>query len=364
MMLPIVDLKAQYSSISEEVVSAVKSVLESGAYILGKNVAVLENSVAKLCGVKHGIGLASGTDALLLSLLALGIRTGDEVITTPYTFFSTAEVVSKAGGKPVFADIDPRTYNLDPALVEKKITSRTRAIIPVHIFGQMADMDPLLDLAKRYGLALIEDACQAIGASYKGHMAGSLGNTGCFSFYPTKNLGGYGDGGMVVTNDDELADRIRLLRVHGSRRRYYHSIPGYNSRLDEIQAAMLIVKLQYLERWNELRRERACLYDQLLKSSEVVTPFVEDWNVSVYHLYVLRLKKRDELKARLERAGINSGVYYPLPLHLQEVFRGLGYQPGDLSKAETAAQETLALPLYPEIPVEAVQRVAEEVLGR
>jgi dTDP-4-amino-4,6-dideoxygalactose transaminase len=364
MVLPLADLKAQYDSISEEIMTAVKSVLASGKYILGKNVAALESSVAKLCGVKHGIGLASGTDALLLSLLALGVGPGDEVITTPYTFFSTAEVISKAGGKPVFADIDPRTYNLNPHLVEKKITSRTRAIIPVHIFGQMADMDPLLDLAKTYSLALIEDACQAIGASYKERMAGSLGDTGCFSFYPTKNLGGYGDGGMVVTNDDELAGRIRLLRVHGSRKRYYHSVPGYNSRLDEIQAAMLVVKLKYLDRWNELRRERAGLYDQLLKGSDVVTPFVEDWNVSVYHLYVLRSKKRDELKARLERAGINSGVYYPLPLHLQEVFRGLGYQPGDLSEAESASQETLALPLYPEIPVEAVQRVAKEVLGR
>lgn len=363
-MLPLADLKAQYSSISEEILSAVKSVLESGAYILGENVAALEKAVARLCGVKHGIGLASGTDALLLSLLALGIKPGDEVITTPYTFFSTAEVVSKAGGKPVFVDIDPRTYNLNPALVEKKITSRTRAIIPVHLFGQMAYLDPLLDLAKRYGLALIEDACQAIGASYKGHRAGSLGDTGCFSFYPTKNLGGYGDGGMVVTDDDELARRIRLLRVHGSSRRYYHSVPGYNSRLDEIQAAVLRVKLKYLERWNALRRERAGLYDRLLKGSDVVTPFVEDWNVSVYHLYVLRSKKRDELQARLAKAGINSGVYYPLPLHLQEVFRGLGYRPGDLPEAERASRETLALPLYPEIPVEAVQRVAEEVLGR
>jgi dTDP-4-amino-4,6-dideoxygalactose transaminase len=360
--LPLIDLKAQYLSISGEILGAVEAVLESGEYIMGKNVAALESAVAGLCGVRHGIGVASGTDALLLSLKALGAAPGDEVITTPYTFFSTAEVISKAGYIPVFADIDPLTCNLDPNCVEKVINARTRCIIPVHIFGQTADLDPLLDLAEKHGAALIEDACQAIGASYKGRMAGSLGQTGCFSFYPTKNLGGYGDGGMVVTGDDVLADRVRLLRVHGSRRRYHHTVHGYNSRLDEIQAAILLVKLKYLEQWNEQRRAIAALYGQLLKGSGITTPFVEEWNVSVYHLYVIRSDERNLLKDRLNRAGISCGVYYALALHVQEVLRELGYRPGDLPEAEKASRETLALPLYPGMSEDDVHRVVEALL--
>jgi len=362
MSIPLLDLKTQYNTLSNEIIAAIKAVLDGGVYVMGGNVRTLENAIAEMCEVKHGVGVASGTDALLLSLIALGIGEGDEVITTPYTFFSTAEVISKVKGIPVFVDIDPRTFNLDVNLVEKKITSRTKAIIPVHIFGQMADLDPLLELCAKYNLQIIEDACQAIGALYKGRPAGSFGNTGCFSFYPTKNLGGYGDGGMVVTNDDKVADRLRLLRVHGSRQRYYHTLPGYNSRLDEIQAAVLRVKLQYLAQWNEARRARAALYDQLFKESAIITPHVKAWNESVYHLYVVRSKERDSLKARLAKAGISSGVYYPLPLHLQEVYKGLGYKEGDLPEAERAARDVLALPLYPEMTEDAVRQVAEAIL--
>lgn len=363
MTLPLLDLKAQYRSVAEEIKVAINSVLESGEYILGRNVAALEASVARICGVNYGIGVASGTDALLLSLIALGIGSGDEVITTPYTFFSTVEVISKTGAKPVFVDIDSKTYNLCPEYVNKAITAKTRAIIPVHIFGQAADLDPLLELAQKYRLSIIEDACQAIGAGYKGKKVGSFGDTGCFSFYPTKNLGCYGDGGMVVTNNDKLADRIKLLRVHGSKSKYYHVLPGYNSRLDEIQAAILMVKLKYLERWNQLRREKAALYDRLLKGSGVITPYVEDWNTSVYHLYVVRSESRDDLMARLVKAGIASGIYYPLPHHLQEVYRRLGYQPGCLPEAERASRECLALPLYPEMTVDDMQRVVDVLLG-
>lgn len=362
MSIPLLDLKAQYDNLSNEIMNAIQAVLAGGEYVMGGNVRALENSIAEMCGVKHGVGVASGTDALLLSLLALGINEGDEVITTPYTFFSTAEVISKAKGTPVFVDIDPLTFNLDVKLVEEKITSRTKAIIPVHIFGQPADLDPLLELSAKYNLKIIEDACQAIGALYKGRPAGSLGSTGCFSFYPTKNLGGYGDGGMVVTNDDNVADRLRLLRVHGSKQRYYHTIPGYNSRLDEIQAAVLRVKLKHLKQWNKARRARAALYDQLLKDSAIVTPHVEDWNESVYHLYVVRSKKRDILKSHLAKAGISSGVYYPLPMHLQEVYRELGYKEGDLPEAETASGEALAIPLYPEMTEEKVRQVVEVLL--
>lgn len=362
MSVPLIDLKAQYNSIKDEIITAINSVLDSGEYILGQNVAALESSVAELCGVKHGIGVASGTDALLLSLKALGVGPGAEVITTPFTFFATAEVISKAGGLPVFADIDPLTYNLDPEKVAEKITPRTRAIIPVHIFGQAADLDPLLELAREHRLAVIEDACQAIGARYKGHRAGSLGHTACFSFYPTKNLGGYGDGGMVVTKDSEIAARLRLLRVHGSHIRYHHSIHGYNSRLDEIQAAVLRVKLKHLNRWNRQRRDRAALYDHLLNGSGIVTPHVEPWNESVYHLYVVRSPDRDLLRARLSGAGIGSGIYYPLPLHLQEVYKELGYRPGDLPEAERAARETLALPLDPEITEDTARLVVKTLL--
>ncbi|MDD4239445.1 MAG: DegT/DnrJ/EryC1/StrS family aminotransferase [Desulfotomaculaceae bacterium] len=362
MSIPLLDLKAQYHTLSKEILAAITDVLASGEYVMGGNVRALENSIAQMCEVKHGIGVASGTDALLLSLIALGIGQGDEVITTPYTFFSTAEVISKVQGTPVFVDIDPRTFNLDVKLVEKKITSRTKAILPVHIFGQTADLDELLELCAKYKLQMVEDACQAIGAHYKGRPAGSLGSTGCFSFYPTKNLGGYGDGGMIVTNDDTLADRLRVLRVHGSRQRYYHTVPGYNSRLDEIQAAVLRVKLKYLAQWNEARRARAALYDQLLKESAIETPHVEAWNESVYHLYVVRSKERDRLKSRLAQAGISSGVYYPLPLHLQEVYKALGYQYGDLPEAERTSCEALALPLYPEMTETKVRQVVKVLL--
>ncbi|GAW94011.1 DegT/DnrJ/EryC1/StrS family aminotransferase [Calderihabitans maritimus] len=361
MGIPLLDLKAQYESIKEEIDAAVVQVLESGRYILGPNVAELEKEIARLTGTRYAVGVASGTDALLLSLVALGVGEGDEVITSPYTFFATAEVISQVGAVPVFVDIDPETYNLDVSQVEEKITKRTRAIIPVHIFGQPADMDPLLDLAQKYDLFIIEDACQAIGAEYKGRPAGSMGNTGCFSFFPTKNLGGYGDGGMVVTNDSEVAEKIRILRVHGSNPKYYHSLLGYNSRLDELQAAILRVKLKYLEEWNEARRRKAALYDELLAGTPVVTPVVREWAKSVYHLYVVRVPDRDGLMQYLKEHGIFTGVYYPLPLHLQKVYADLGYKPGSLPEAEKAARETLALPLYPEITEDQVRKVVKRV---
>lgn len=361
-MIPLIDLKAQYESIKEEVDRAVREVLESGRYILGPNVEALEREIASYCGVKYGVGVASGTDALLLSLLALGIGPGDEVITTPFTFFATAEVIMQAGAKPVFVDIDPRTYNIDVERIEEKINENTKAIIPVHIFGQMVDMERVMQIARKYGLAVIEDACQAIGAEFKGQKAGAWGDAGCFSFFPTKNLGGYGDGGIVVTNDSAIAEKIRLLRAHGSKVKYYHSVIGYNSRLDEIQAAILRVKLKYIDEWNEKRRKKASVYNELLKGMEGVCTPVEDYRgKAVYHLYVIRAEKRERIREALAGEGISTGVYYPLPLHLQEALRDLGYKVGDFPEAEKASKETLALPLYPELPEQDIERIAEAV---
>ncbi|MDA8212052.1 MAG: DegT/DnrJ/EryC1/StrS family aminotransferase [Clostridia bacterium] len=363
MNIPLLDLKAQYNSIRNEIQEAVSGVLESGHYVLGPNVKALEEEIAAYCGVKYGVGVANGTDALMLSLLTHGIGPGDEVITTPYTFFATAEVVSQLGATPVFVDIDARTYNLDVNQIEARITKRTKAIIPVHIFGQMADMDAVMAIARKHNLAVIEDACQAIGARYKGRMAGSIGNTGCFSFFPTKNLGGYGDGGMVVTNDEVVAEKIRVLRVHGSKPKYYHSMVGYNSRLDELQAAILRVKFRYIDEWNKRRAERADEYDRLFAGSEVGIPYAEQVNKHIYHLYIISSLKRDQIKAALAQEGIASAVYYPVPLHRQEVYQSLGYEEGSLPVAEKVARETLAIPLYPELTKKQQERIADIVLS-
>lgn len=358
MSIPLLDLHAQYENIKEEINQAVLNVLAGGQYILGPNVKALEKEIASYCGVKYGIGVANGTDALMLSLVAYGIGPGDEVITSPFTFFASAEVISQVGARPVFVDIDANTFNIDVEKIEAKITNRTKAIIPVHIFGQMVNMDKVMNLAKRYNLIVIEDACQAIGAEYKGKKAGSIGHVGCFSFFPTKNLGGYGDGGMIVTDDEKILDKIKILRVHGSSPKYYHSMVGYNSRLDEIQAAMLRVKFRYIDEWNEKRRIGACLYNDLLIASPVVTPFVADENKSVYHLYVIRTQARDNLANKLSADGISTGVYYPVPLHLQKVYANMGYRAGEMPIVEQMCKEVLAIPLYPELHKNDIERIA------
>lgn len=363
MNVPLMDLKAQYRSIREEVLKAVEGVLEGGRYILGPEVKALEEEVAALCGAAHGVGVANGTDALVLTLDALGIGPGDEVITTPFTFFATAESVSRVGATPVFVDIDPVTYNLDVSQLRERITPRTKAILPVHIFGQPADMDEVMEVARQHDLLVVEDACQAIGAEYRGRKVGSLGHAACFSFFPTKNLGGYGDGGMVVTDDDSLARKLRSLRVHGRTptSKYINTRIGYNSRLDELQAAVLRVKLRRLEEWNEARRRKARLYNELLRDVPVETPVEAAERSHIYHLYIIQTEEREALIDYLKQNGVATGVYYPIPLHLQEVYRSLGYGEGSLPRVEKAAKRTLALPLYPEMPEDKVRYVAEVV---
>lgn len=359
--IQLLDLKAQYQMIKEEIKIAIDEVLESGNYIMGPTVKKFEESLAEYCGVKYAIGVANGTDALLLTLDALGIGPGDEVITTPFTFFASAEVVSQLGATPVFVDIDPDTYNLDVTKLEAAITSKTKAIIPVHIFGQPTDMDEIMEIANKYNLYVVEDACQAIGATYKGKKVGSIGNAGCFSFFPTKNLGGYGDGGIIVTNDEELARKVQILRVHGSYPKYYHSMIGYNSRLDALQAATLQVKLKYIDQWNQKRREKADFYSQSLKGLPIQLPFIKAEREAVYHLYIIQTEYRDELIQYLKENGISSGIYYPVPLHRQEVYADLGYKAGSLPESEKAALGTLALPLYPELTTEDQEHVISVV---
>jgi len=362
MKVKLLDLVPQYQSIKEEILKAVDGVLSTQQFILGENVEALEETVAGYCGTKYGVGVASGTDALYISLMALGIGKGDEVITTPFTFFSTVSSIVRAGARPVFVDIDPRTFNIDPAEVEKAITGKTRAIMVVHLFGQAVDMDPIVEAARARGIKIIEDACQSIGALYKGKRVGGIGDVGCFSFFPTKNLGGFGDGGMVVTNDEETAERIKSLRVHGSKSRYYHDEIGINSRLDEIQAAVLLAKFNHLEEWNEMRRSNAAYYDRALEDvDEVSVPFVPDYNRSVYNQYVVRASRRDDLRNHLAREGIGSEVYYPIPLHLQKCFDFLGYKAGDFPSSEEAAGEVLAIPVFPELTDEEKGYVVEKI---
>jgi dTDP-4-amino-4,6-dideoxygalactose transaminase len=336
-------------------------VFRSQAFILGPDVAKLEERVAAYCQTKHGIGVSSGTDALLLALMSMGVGPGDEVITTPYSFFATAGAVARLGAKPVLVDIDPRTYNLDPLRLEKAVTSKTKAVIPVHLYGQSADMAPLLDLARSKNLNVIEDAAQAIGAEYRdGHRAGSMGTVGCLSFFPSKNLGCLGDGGMVVTNDQDLAERMKVLRVHGGKPKYYHKLIGGNFRLDTLQAAVLNVKLSYLDDWTKRRQDNAQRYEQLFQQSDLVRrervqlpeAVYRDAGVKHYHIYnqfVLRVERRDDLMAFLKQKGIGSEIYYPVPFHMQECFRYLGHKEGDFPESERAAMETLAIPIYPEL---------------
>jgi len=360
MKIPLLDLKAQYAAIRQEAEAALKKVIENQDFILGEEVRNLEKEIASYCGTKYGVGVASGTDALILSLKALNIGPGDEVITTPFTFFATAESISIAGAKPVFVDIDPKTYNIDPALIEAKITQKTKAIMPVHLYGQCADMDPIIAIARKHGLKVIEDNAQAIGATYKGRKSGSLGDIGALSFFPSKNLGAFGDAGMVITDNEELAERIKVLRVHGSAVRYIHSEIGMNSRLDNLQAAVLRIKLKYLDKWLDLRRANASYYNERLKGLGVIIPHVPGYNVHTYHLYTLRVKSDQErLMKHLLGSGIETRTYYPIPLHLQECYKLLGYNKEGMKESESAAGEVFSIPVFSELTQEQKDWVVE-----
>jgi dTDP-4-amino-4,6-dideoxygalactose transaminase len=362
MKVPLLDLKAQFASIRQEIVSAVTAVLESQVFNIGPFVKELEISVAAYSGCEAAVGVSSGTDAILASLMALGVGAGDEVVTTPFTFFATAGCISRLGARPVFVDIQADTFNIDPAKIEAALTERTKAILPVHLYGQMADMDEILALAGRHGLPVIEDAAQAIGAACKGRKAGSMGKLGCLSFYPTKNLGGVGDGGMILTRDKGLAARLEVLRDHGQSPTYFYKLIGGNFRLDNIQAAPLTVKMRHLSAWTARRQANAAHYDRLLAGCKgAVTPVVRVGNTHIYHQYVLRVERRAQLQAFLKASEIGSGVYYPLCLHEQECFRALGYRKGDFPVAEKAASEVLALPVYPELADEQIAFVAAKV---
>ncbi len=362
MRVPLLDLKAQYASLKGEIAAALEEVLASQLFINGPQVRELEERVAEYCGCSHAVGVSSGTDALLAVLMSLSIGPGDEIVTTPYTFFATAGSIWRTGARPVFVDIEPDTYNIDPARIEAALGERTRAIMPVHLFGQCAEMAPILALAESRGIPVIEDAAQAIGATQRGRQAGSLGAAGCFSFFPSKNLGGYGDGGMVVTNDPELGDRLRQCRNHGSQPKYYHGWVGGNFRLDTLQAAVLLVKLRHLDGWHAARRANAARYDaHFANVPEVVTPVVRPHNESIYNQYVVRVPRADACRQFLRERGVGTEVYYPLPLHLQECFASLGHQKGDFPESERAAAETLALPVYPELSEEQIAYVADAV---
>jgi dTDP-4-amino-4,6-dideoxygalactose transaminase len=362
MQIPILDLKAQYAGIKDEISQAISEVCDNQAFALGPAVAEFEEHVAAYCNSKYAIGVSSGTDALLVSLMALDIKPGDEVITTPFTFFATAGSIVRLGAKPVFVDVDRDTFNIDPSAIEQKITRKTRAIIPVHLFGQAAQMKPITEIARRYNLAVIEDAAQAMGASQDGIKAGNFGDCGCFSFYPTKNLGGFGDGGLVTTNREDSAQKIRALRDHGQNPRYFYKIIGGNFRLDGIQGAVLNVKLRYLEQWNEKRRQNAALYDSLFSDSPVKTPKIDENNLSIYHQYTITAPKRDKLQQFLAENNIGSAIFYPKPLHLQDCFSDLGYSQGDLPIAEQLCKEVLSLPIYSELEPEQIEYVAKTVI--
>ncbi|WHZ02384.1 DegT/DnrJ/EryC1/StrS family aminotransferase [Neobacillus sp. YX16] len=363
MRVPMLDLSEQYNGLREEIIHTLDEVMGSSKFILGDHVRKIEASVAEFANAKHGIGVANGSDALHIALQACGVKEGDEVITTPFTFFATAGAVARAGAKPVFVDIEPDTFNIDPSKIEAAITDKTKAIIPVHLYGQSSDMDPIMEIAKKHNLYVIEDAAQAIGAEYKGRKVGEIGDAITYSFFPTKNLGAYGDGGMIVAQDDEIAEQMRVIRVHGSKPKYYHRVLGYNSRLDELQAAILNVKFPHLPEWSEKRRERAAYYTELLnaKVPQIKTPVVREENYHVFHQYTLRVERRDELQAFLKENGIDSMVYYPVPLHLQPVFEYLGYREGDFPISEQACKEAVSLPMFPELKAEQQEYVVKKI---
>ncbi|MEA2103662.1 MAG: DegT/DnrJ/EryC1/StrS family aminotransferase [Candidatus Cloacimonadota bacterium] len=348
MKVPMLDLNAQYEPIKKDIFAAFEDVFETKRFIGGPKIEELESKIAEYCQCKYAIGVSSGTDALIISLTALNIGEDDEVITTPFTFFATAGSIHRVGAKPVFVDIDQKTYNINSNLIEEKITDKTKAILAVHLFGQIAEMDKINEIAKKYNLAVIEDAAQAIGSEYKSKRAGSIGNVGCFSFFPSKNLGCLGDGGIVTTNDKTLAEKIGILRNHGSKPKYHHHIIGGNFRLDALQAAFLLQKFPLLENWHRKRQENAEFYNENLKNLLTV-PYVEDYNRMIYNQYTLRSKKRDELELKLTEANIGNAIYYPIPLHLQECFEFLGYKKGDFPEAEKAAKQVLSIPIYSEL---------------
>ena len=391
MNIPLIDLKAQYESLAKELNEATLGVLSSANYIMGKTVLDFEKEFANYIGVKHAISVGNGTDALVLALKSMGIGKGDEVITTPFTFFATAETISAVGATPVFVDVDKETFNIDITKIEEKITSKTKAIMPVHIFGQSADMDEVNEIAKKYNLLVIEDACQAIGGKYKGRKVGSLADVACFSFFPTKNLGCAGDGGMIVTDNDEIATIAKALRTHGSGEngqraynlinnineevktvdgandtvynplKYYNYLIGYNTRLDAIQAAILAVKIKEIDNWNAKRREIVSLYNEALQNNDLVTPVAKDYNEHVYHMYILQSENREEILRKLKEAGISTGVYYPIPLHFQKVYKDLGYKEGDMPVAEYLSHRTFAIPVYPELTQEQVDYIIQNL---
>jgi len=363
MQVPFLDLKAQYAQIKEEIKPALEEIYESQMLCLGQAVSEFEARAAQYCGAEHAIGVSSGSDALLVSLMAMGVGSGDEVITPAFTFFSTAGSAARLGARPVFVDIDPETFNIDTKAIESSITEKTKAIIPVHLYGQSCRMEEIMAVAKAHGIAVIEDACQSIGAARGDRKVGTFGTTGCFSFYPTKNLGAFGDAGLVVTNDGELAQKIRILRDHGQNPRYYYGMIGGNFRMDAIQGAVLGVKLGYLEGWTEKRKENAEFYDRTLEQAEVRTPRIDKGNTHIYHQYTIKSNRRDELKAFLTERGVASAVFYPKPLHLQEAFRELGYKEGDLPVTEGICRQVLSLPVYPELTEGQLEYVAESVVA-
>lgn len=366
MNIPLVDLKAQYESVRDEIDRAIQGVIDSGEFILGSEVEAFEQEIAAYCSTKYAIGVNSGTDALQLDLLACDIKPGDEVITTPFTFIATAETIAKCGAMPVFADIDPKAYNIDPGELERNISRKTKAILPVHLYGHPADMNPIMELARRFNLKVIEDCAQALGAEYKGKKVGSIGDVGCLSFFPSKILGAYGDGGMIVTNNPDIAEKARMLRNHGSKERYYYLTHGFNSRLDSLQAAILRVKLRHLDKWINERCEKASSYTQLLNEIEwIEPPYIAPYARHVFNYYTIRLKNssgsRDRLQKYLSIQGIASAIYYPLSLHLQEVYKPLGYKLGDFPQSELAQSEVLSLPIYPELSEGQVRKIVEAV---
>lgn len=367
MQVPLLDLKLQHEALRDDLREAVGRVFDSQQFILGEDVRLLESEIARYTHTKHAVGCGSGSDALLLALLALDVGPGGEVVTTPFTFFATAGAIVRAGARPVFVDIEPHTYNINPARIESALSADTRAVMPVHLYGQMADMDAIIEVTARRDLIVIEDAAQAIGAEDRGRVAGAMGRVGCFSFYPTKNLGAAGEAGMLTTDDEALADRLRRLRVHGGATEYHHEEVGFNSRLDTLQAAVLRVKLPHLDSWSDTRRARASLYTEMLEEAgltgEVEPPFEREEVRHIYHQYVVRVSaaRRDSLADHLRRNGIGTKVYYPVPLHLQECFRHLGYSEGDFPESERAARETLALPIYPELNTDQQAHVVDAI---
>lgn len=363
MKVPLLDLKAQYVTVKDEILVAISDVLESQQCIGGPRVAELEQEIAVLSDCRFAVGTSSGTDAILNSLMSLDISAGDEVITTPFTFFATAGCIARTGAKPIFVDIDPKSYNINPDLIARAVTERTKAIMPVHLFGQMADMGPIMEIANKYNLVGIEDAAQSITSTYKGRKAGSIGTVGCFSFFPSKNLGGAGDGGMIVTNNEDLFNRLKIMRNHGSNPKYYHKFIGGNFRLDPIQAAVLLAKLPHLDNWSVARRRNAAFYDEKFAGTTVQTPYISPDCVSIYNQYMIRVPKRDELVAYLRKKNIGCEIYYPRPMHLQECFRNLGYKRGDFPQAEKASEEVLALPVYPELTDQMKDYVANTALS-